>query len=337
MVQAMSASRAISFRVFLSCLLALAASGVLAQTSVDDVHVTTRENTVSLASTAYPGSYASGGLIRTSVDLVLVPVTITDPLNRPVVGLAEDNFRLFENKKPQAIRHFSSEDAPVSLGIIMDTSGSMSDKIERARDAVTRFCEAANPEDEFFLITFSDEPRLAADFTPRPENVESELVGTHPKGRTALLDAIYMGLEKMRQARYGRKALLIISDGGDNHSRYNLHDVKSAIKEADVMIYAVGTYDRYFPTMEEVMGPELLSDLAGPTGGQAFTLTNPNDMPDVARRIGIQLRHQYLLGYRPPSAIHDGQWHKISVKLSLSKQLPFLHIHARAGYYASAQ
>jgi len=271
------------------------------------------------------------------VDLVLVPVTITDSLNRPVIGLDQDNFQLYENKKPQAIKHFSSEDAPVSIGIILDTSRSMADKMDRARDAVTQFCETANPKDEFFLITFSETPRLAMDFTASPEKIENELLATRSNGRTALLDAIYMGLQTMRHAQYGRKALLIISDGGDNHSRYNEREVKSAIKEADIVIYAVGTYDRYFRTIEEQLGPELLQDIAVLTGGQAFAITNPNEMPAVTQNIGAQLRHQYLLGYQPQAAPHDGKWHKINVKLRVSKQLPFLHVQARAGYYASEE
>jgi Ca-activated chloride channel family protein len=212
----------------------------------------------------------------------------------------------------------------------------MAGKIERSKAAVWQFLKTSNPQDEFFLITFADAPRLASDFTTRPENIEAELVHTLPKGRTSLLDAIYMGLQKMREAHYGRKALLIVSDGGDNHSRYTESEVKSAIKEGDVMVYAVGTYDRHFQTMEEMLGPELLQNMAELTGGQAFAITNPNDLPMITRNIGSQLRHQYVLGYRPEAG-PDGKWRKIRVKLSLSKQLPFLHVRARAGYYAGAE
>jgi Ca-activated chloride channel homolog len=324
----------------LICFLTLACSFANAQTSLDDVHISSRAPTVDVARADYADALVPrtrAAVIRTSVDLVLVPVTITDAMDRPVIGLDRDNFRLFENKKPQDIKHFSSEDAPISLGIIMDTSGSMRDKIERAREAVTEFCETANPQDEFFLITFADRPHLAVDFTASPSKVENELVVTHSQGQTALLDAIYMGIEKMRQARYGRKALLIISDGGDNHSRYDEREVKSAIKEADVMVYAVGIYDRYFHSTEEQLGPQLLQDFASVTGGQEFTLGNPNDLPAVTRKVGLQLRYQYVLGYQPASAPHDGKWHKINVKLAVSKKAPFLRVQAKAGYYASGQ
>jgi len=277
-------------------------------------------------------------LIRSNVELVTVPVTITDAMNRPVTGLERDNFQLFENKQPQEIKNFSSEDTPVSIGVILDVSGSMQNKLERAREAVRQFCDASNPQDEFFLITFSDDPRLATDFTSRPEEIENALLGAESRGRTSLLDAIYMGIRKMQDARYSRRALLILSDGGDNHSRYSEHDVKSAVREADILIYAVGTYDRYATTQEEVLGPELLQTVAGVTGGQSYTLSNVNELPEVTRAIGTRLRHQYMLTYRPEKRDRDGKWHKINVKLLLPKKWSsFLHVSARTGYYASAQ
>jgi Ca-activated chloride channel homolog len=333
-----SSATAVSLRipmesVVLICILTSVCTALQAQTGLDDVHVATRAPAV-LADAHYPASLGRSGIIRSSVDLVLVPVTITDAHDRPILGLDRENFRVYENKRPQDIKNFSSEDAPVSLGIILDVSGSMHDKIERAREAVTEFCETANPQDEFFLITFADVPRLATDFTSSPARLENDLLATRPKGQTALLDAIYMGLQKMREAHYPRKALLIISDGGDNHSRYDEREVKAAIKEADVMVYAVGTYDRYFRTTEEQLGPELLQALAGITGGQAFAIENPNELSMMTRKIGLQLRYQYVLAYRPQSASSDGKWHKINVKLSLSKQAPFLHVHAKEGYYA---
>jgi Ca-activated chloride channel homolog len=313
-------------------------TGALAQISIEDVHVSPRERNIELVPSTATSSRA-GSLIRTSVDLVMVPVTITDNLNRPVVGLEQDNFQLFENKKPQQIKNFSSDDAPVSIGLIVDTSGSMSYKLERARDAVIQFCETANPQDEFFMITFADSPRLVTDFTTRTDEIENDLLTVRSHGRTSLLDAIYMGLRKMRNARYPRKALLIISDGGDNHSRYSERDVKNAARESDVLIYAVGTYDRYVNTEEELLGPELLETVAGLTGGKAFTLTNVNDMPAVTRAIGTQLRHQYVLAYQPQSKPQDGKWHKISVKLRLPSKFHslFFHVDARAGYYAREQ
>jgi Ca-activated chloride channel homolog len=272
--------------------------------------------------------------LRASADLVLVPVTITDPMNRLVTGLEKENFQLFEGSAGQEIKTFSSEDAPVSLGVIFDSSGSMSSKMDRAKDAVVEFFKTANPQDEFFMITFSDEPEVVSDFTSSVDEIQGKLVFTVPRKRTALLDAIYMGVTKMRQAKYAKKALLIISDGGDNHSRYTEGEIKALVKEADVMVYAIGIYDRYFQTQEERLGPELLGQVAELSGGRAFTVENPNDLADVATKIGIELRNQYVLGYRPHNGSRDGKWRKIKVKLLPPKGLPPLRVYARTGYYA---
>src|SRR5450755_3540069 len=243
--------------------------------------------------------------LKVGVDMVLVPVTITDPLNRLVTGLDRENFNLFEGKDQQEIKTFSSEDAPVSIGVIFDVSNSMSSKIDRAREAVTEFFKTANPQDEFFMITFSDQPEEISDFTQSVEDIQGKLVFTVPKGRTALLDAIYLGVNKMNQAKYPKRALLIISDGGDNHSRYTENEIKSLVKEADVMIYAIGIYDRYASAEEERLGPQLLSDITELTGGRAFTIDNPNVLGDVATKIGVELRNQYVLGYRPAKIVRD--------------------------------
>jgi Ca-activated chloride channel family protein len=311
-----------------------------AQTSLNDIHVAPREMAPTMANAVGSSKLIGGSIlhvIKTDVKLVLVPVSVTDSMQRLVTGLGADNFQLYEGKKPQEIRHFSSEDVPVSIGIILDTSGSMGDKMNRVREAVNQFCEEANPQDEFFMIVFSDQPHLVTDFTTAPEDLERELILTRPKGRTALLDAIYMGLHKMKEARYGKKALLIISDGGDNHSRYGEKEIKSAAKESDVMIYAVGTFDRFVPTPEESRGPALLSAIAEPTGGRAYTLESALALPAVARHIGRELRTQYVLGYRPEEMPKDGKWHKIQVKLRLPKKLPFLRARAKTGYYAPAE
>src|SRR5256885_3712317 len=171
---------------------------------------------------------------RKDVDLVLVNVTVTDPMNRLVTGLEKENFQLFEGTQPQEIKHFSSEDTPISLGVIFDLSGSMKTKIDKARDAVIEFFKTANPQDEFFLITFADKPELQTGFTKAVEDIQGRLVYTIPEGRTALLDAIYLGMDKMRQASNSRKALLVISDGCDNRRRYPQGELKSVVKEADV-------------------------------------------------------------------------------------------------------
>jgi Ca-activated chloride channel homolog len=318
---------------------------VLAQTTVNDVHVAPREveKPKDVVTEAAKKELVTDGLnthvrpLKVDVDLVLVPVTITDPLNRLVTGLDKENFQLFEGNSAQEIRSFSSEDAPVSLGVIFDSSGSMSSKMDRAKDAVVEFFKTANPQDEFFMITFSDEPEEVSDFTSSVDEIQDKLVYAVPRKRTALLDAIYMGVSKMRQAKFPKKALLIISDGGDNHSRYTENEIKALVKEADVMVYAIGIYDRYFASQEERLGPALLSEITELTGGRAFTIDNPNDLADVATKIGIELRNQYVLGYRPAKIVRDGKWRKIKVKLLPPKGLPPLRVYARMGYYAPVE
>jgi Ca-activated chloride channel homolog len=311
---------------------------VAAQNSTEDVHIQPRiQPAPAPEPQGDPSLRTHTKPYKVDVNLVLVPVTITDPMNRLVTGLDRDNFNLFEGKDQQEIKTFSSEDAPVSLGVIFDMSGSMSSKIDRAREAVIEFFKTANPQDEFFLITFADKPEELADFTTSVDDIQGRLVYTIPKGRTALLDAIYLGVSKMRQAKYPKKALLIISDGGDNHSRYTEGEIRSMVKEADVLIYAIGIYDHYFPTEEERLGPGLLSDVTELTGGRAFTIDNPNDLADVSTKIGIELRNQYVLGYRPKNPVHDGKWRKIKVKLVPPKGLPPLRVYAKTGYYAPTE
>jgi Ca-activated chloride channel family protein len=330
---------------FVLTLCGLLCLGVAAfgQTDVNDVHVLPREVEKPKEPPKQELVSSNTGLsahvrpLKVDVDLVLVPVTITDPLNRLVTGLEKPNFQLFEGNTPQEIRSFTSEDAPVSLGVIFDSSGSMSSKMDRAKDAVVEFFKTANPQDEFFMITFSDEPEEVSDFTNSVDEIQNKLVFAVPRHRTALLDAIYMGVSKMRRAKYPKKALLIISDGGDNHSRYTENEIRSVVKEADVMVYAIGIYDRYASAEEERLGPQLLSDITELTGGRAFTIDNPNDLGDVATKIGVELRNQYVLGYRPNKVVRDGKWRKIKVKLLPPKGLPPLRVYARTGYYAPAE
>jgi Ca-activated chloride channel homolog len=305
-----------------------------AQSEISDIHIEPR------VQSRLTGALSNSGLdtIRTHTELVLVPVTVTDPMNRVIVGLERGNFQLFEGKQSQEIKHFSREDAPVSLGVILDVSGSMASKIERAREAVLKLLEASNPQDEFFLITFSDTPHLVQTFTHTIADLQEQLLLVRPKGQTALLDALYLGLNKMQEAKYARKALLLISDGGDNHSHFTEKEVKSRIKESDVLVYSVGVFDRELHTPEEILGPDLLTQISEVTGARCYVLDNPKDLPLVTQHIGVELRNQYVLAYSPNSLKDDGKWRKIKVKLTqVPKRLPQLYVHARTGYYARSQ
>jgi Ca-activated chloride channel family protein len=275
--------------------------------------------------------------IRVDVDLVLVNVTVTDPFQRLVTGLERDNFRIFEDNIEQEVVHFSSEDVPISIGVIFDLSGSMSNKVDKARLAALQFFKTANPQDEFFLVSFNDRAQLTSRFTTSVEELQTRMMYTQPKGRTALLDAIYLGLSQMKAARNPKRALLIISDGGDNHSRYNERDIKTFVREADVQLYAVGIYDPIGyrqRTAEEMNGPALLTEVTELTGGRAFAVENLNDLPDIAAKIGMELRNQYVVGYKPANNTRDGKWRKIKVRLRPPKGLPPLNVYSRTGYYA---
>jgi len=282
---------------------------------------------------AKPGGRAP---LRVDVDLALVNVTVTDPYNRLVTGLDEENFRVFEDNQEQEITHFSSEDVPVSIGVVLDLSGSMANKIDKSRMAALQFFKTANPQDEFFVVSFNEHAELSSPFTTSVEDIETRLMFTAAKGRTALLDAIYLGLSQMRGARNQKKALLVISDGGDNHSRYSEHDIRNFVREADTQIYAIGLYDPAGAraTVEEVNGPALLNEVTDVSGGRTFAVTNLNDLPDIAIKIGMELRNQYVLGYRPSNRARDGKWRKIKVKLRPPKGLPPLNVYAKSGYYS---
>ena len=346
-LSAVASTRRITLRLSsLLAFVAIFAAITFAQGTGDltDVHITPRAKAEPANAVASPDvSTPSVGLKTTNrqfkvdVNLVLVPVTVTDPMNRLVTGLERENFILSEANLGQQIRSFSSEDAPLSLGVIFDLSGSMGNKLEKSKQAVVEFFKTANPDDEFFMIGFSDKPELLADFTNSIEDIQSRLVFANAKGRTALLDAIYMGMKKMKSAHHEKKALLIISDGGDNRSRYTDSEIKSLVKEADVQVYAIGLFDNSAATPEERYGPYLLNEVSDVTGGRMFRVDDVNELADVATKIGVELRNQYVLGYRPTNAARDGKWRKVKVKLNAPKGLPPLTVHAKTGYYAPTE
>jgi Ca-activated chloride channel family protein len=309
-------------------------AAILAQDDGGLVHIVPQASSRKLAA---PWSQAGERFFRSNAELVLVPLSVTDSMDRMVLGLEKDNFKIYENKQLQTIQSISTEDAPISVGLILDTSGSMKTKVERTRQAIMEFIKGANRDDEFFLITFSDSPIEKVDFTNSTELIDNALAYWTPRGRTALLDAIYLGLTKMRRAKYPRRALLIVSDGGDNHSRYSESELRNLVKESDVMVYAIGIYDHYFASEEERLGPGLLEDVTEKSGGHTFTIDDPRDLSTAVNMIGLALRNLYVLCYRPTNTERDGRWHTIKVALARPKGFPQLHVHAKKGYYASPE
>jgi VWFA-related protein len=275
--------------------------------------------------------------LRVFSDLVLVPVMVTNSSNELVTGLGIRDFHIFEDQVEQEIRNISSEDVPVSTVFVFDTSGSMKDKILYSREALREFAVASNPQDEYSLVTFNDSPKVATDFTPDCGTVLDKVLFSEPKGRTALLDAVWVALDLLKHAHYSRKAILIISDGGDNRSRHTENDIKKRVLESDVQIYSIGIFSPLsagFVTNEEALGPGLLRKLSGPSGGRFFEADSAASIESAARVIGVALRNQYVLAYAPSTPKQDGKYHRITVKLDRAKGEPKLHTSFRTSYFS---
>ena len=275
---------------------------------------------------------------RADTTLVLVPVSVTDPGNRYVLGLGQRQFHLLEDGVEQTVTHFSNEDAPLSVGFLVDASGSMGTKLGISRRAVGQFLKSMNPSDEAFLVEFSDKAEVSLPFTHDMDRIERKVGTLTTGGLTAMLDAIHLAFEEMKNAANPRKALLIISDGGDNHSLYTSSQIEQLVREAGVQIYAVGVFDPLaalgFLTVAERDGPRLLSELAEQTGGRALAAVNDSEVPAVAARIGVELRNQYLLAYSPANRSKDGKYRRLEIKLEQPEALPALKARWRLGYYA---
>ena len=272
--------------------------------------------------------------LRVDTHLVLAPVTVCDPLNRPITGLEKENFQVFDDDVPQTITHFSMDDEPVAVGLIFDVSGSMGAKLARSRDAAAAFFNTTNREDEFFLIEFDNSPRVVVPLTQNPGAIMGELTFTRSGGQTALVDAVILGLHELKKSKLGRKAVLVISDGGENNSRYTDNELKNMIREADALVYGIGIYGNG-SSREEIEGPDFLRGMAEQSGGHVLT-GMAGDLPDIAWRIGVELRNRYVLGFSPANQPRDGKYHRVEVKVIPPRGLPKLTAHWRRGYYAPA-
>ena len=271
--------------------------------------------------------------IRVDTNLVLIPVSVTDPANHPVTGLPPEGFHVFEGKAEQKVLHLSRDEAPISVGIVFDASGSMGDKVAKAREAVGRFLKESNPGDEFFLVDFHETTELAVPFTSDADEINARLRKVDCKGKTALLDAVYLAVQYMKKARNSRRALLVISDGGDNDSRYSEQEIRALVRETDVWVYAIGIYGGGLQALpeEERGGPKLLTDLAESTGGRHLAVQHASELPAAAEKIGLELRNQYILAYIPTNLEADGKYRRVQVKMSEPHNL---HVSWRPGYYA---
>jgi len=278
--------------------------------------------------------------IRVDSSLVLIPVHVTTPLGATVSNLARENFQLFEENTPQTITLFANDDAPMSIGLLFDASGSMKNKRQKVSEAAASFFKTSNKEDEFFLVEFNDWAKVVVPFTPDVDEVYGRIARGKAFGRTALLDAVHVALQQMKKARNLRKALVILSDGGDNWSRHKVREVKNALLESDVQVYAMGIFDADSvepKTHEERDGPSLLDELAGQTGGLLYRVNEIGDLPAISARISRELRTQYLLGFSPNHPVRDGKYRRVQVKLDVPEDMTGLRAYYRPGYYGLPQ
>ena len=263
---------------------------------------------------------------------MLVNVTVTDNRDRLISNLRVGDFSVLDDKHRQHIRYFSSEDAPISVVVVLDSSGSMRNRFEQARSAATEFFQCSNPLDEFSVITFADTPRILAGSHDSLSEIESGLSRVRPGGETALWDAVYLGLQQLRSARYPKKALLLISDGGDNHSRYSQSEIKSVLQEADVQVHAIYIFESFPRRREETSGLLALDEVASTTGGRVLLTHDASELQRAVRQISDDLRSQYVLGYLPGPSARDGKWHRIKVELNVPTSRK-LRAYAKKGYY----
>ncbi len=282
----------------------------------------------------------SGATLRVETTLVQVPVSITDSVNRFVLGLQKQDFHLFEDGVEQEIAHFSDEEAPLSVGLAFDESGSMDYKLQTAQVAANQLIKTMNKDDEALLVVFSDGAKLAVGFTSNPDEIANALNTAQAGGLTAMLDAVNLTLNEMKKAKNSRKAIVIISDGGDNHSHYRSPQIEALVREADVQIYAMGVFDPLASlglAPELISGPRLLSEIATQTGGRAFAASAAGDLPSIAARIAVELRNEYVLGYYPKNSAHDGKYRKVEIKVTQPAGVSPLKAHWRQGYYAPSE
>lgn len=285
-----------------------------------------------------PASELAPAHLRVESSLVLVPVHVTTNLGVSVPDLKQTDFQVFEDRVQQTITHFGKEDAPVSIGLLFDASGSMKNKLHKSSEAAAAFFKTANQADEFFLVEFNERPRLAIPFTFDSEELYHQIARTRTMGRTSLLDAIHLALQQMKKAANTRKAIVIVSDGGDNCSRYSVGQIRNALVESEVQLYAMGIFDPEDTSKrrprEEVNGPKLLNELAELSGGRHYPIEDLNDLPRISERIGLELRNQYMIGYSPANLERNGKYRSIQLNLATPAGMPPLRVQYRKGYFA---
>jgi Ca-activated chloride channel family protein len=314
----------ISFRLCVPLFVLAVLAGGMAQSRVQQ------------PSTLSAGSQTSAALFKESVDLVLVPVSVLDHSDRPVTDLTSKHFIVFEDKVSQTVKYFSHQDTPVALAVVLDASGSMAGRLQDARIAAAQLIATSNPEDEFDVVIVGDTPRIVVDRSDSLDQFQQTLAFVEPGGQTALWDSLMTALGLLRSAPFERKVMVVITDGGDNHSRATKRELKSVLKEAGVQLYTIALYNPYSRRTEERIAPLELDDLTSVTGGRIVAARDRLETQAVVTQISREVRDQYVLGYYPMHPSHDGRWHKIRVSLSDTRDPRQVRVFAKKGYIRPA-
>ena len=265
--------------------------------------------------------------LRTDVNRVLIPVTVTDSSGRIVQGLGKEDFRLLEDGRERELSDFFRDDGPISIGVVLDASGSMKNKLADARRAVSAFIRLTPQDDEYFLVSLRDQPELVHGFTTNVEAIEADLEAIQPKGWTALYDAMYLAINHMKRASRNRRVLLVLSDGEDNNSRYSESEIRSLVREADVRIFSI-SIQSHTPALDK---------LAAESGGRAYPVHNLSEMPAVSAALSEEAHSEYVLGFAPSDNQRDGKFHIVKVELTSPSEGRSLHVSWRRGYYAALE
>ena len=274
--------------------------------------------------------------IVVNTDLVTFRATVTDSKGNYVLGLEKDAFTIQDNNSLQKITAFSNEDTPISVAVVFDVSGSMSEeKIEQAKQALAGFIQTSHPLDEFFLVGFNSQARLLFDRSRDGDAVLAKFTYFHTGGNTALYDALYLGLEKVNHGTYPRRAILLITDGEDNNSRYSFREIRRGLQESDVSVYTIGIRAGFLHTSASIAAEIDLRNLAKISGGETFFPGDPREMDEAFERIALELRHQYSIAYRPDDSALDGKWHRLKIRVTQRDGGHQLVVRSKEGYYAT--
>jgi Ca-activated chloride channel family protein len=259
--------------------------------------------------------------LQVDVDLVLINATVTDAEGRYVVGMDKDRFHVWEDKVEQKVEYFSTEDAPISVGLIFDASGSMQPMLTYAHQAALAFLRTADARDEYFLVEFNEKPHVTVDLTTDIAKLQEHIMFIPAKGSTALYDAVYVGMEKLKKASYTKRALITITDGDENHSRYSFSNLRDFVREQNVQIFSIGAFGA-------------INGLVEMTGGYAF---HGDGLSDICEKIAVELKNEYVVGYRSTNRAKDGRWRRVQLKVDTPRGLSKLTIRGKTGYYAATQ